>query len=183
MTNDLVDHLINLHIAEYSALTNRNTYYISISFTVWPSLVLYLSLIGLIVRQWNVGLMAGLAVVGSELLAIGWYYCLWENYKNACYLEAKLRQEVASLLRSGSPETPDLPAFWDYERSNDLEKGPSWVRFIGDWWAAIFVLGIGITLFISYRNSPGASISLWMLAAFFALALFVAGINQMAIRK
>jgi hypothetical protein len=135
------DALLQLHIAEYTALTTRNTYYMSVSFAIWPALVLYLTLFGILKGWESYGvLLALLAVFGTELLGAGWYFCLYEQYQNVLYMETKLRPKVAELI----PQTD----YWAYEGSRHPAPSPSMFinfreglsRLIGDIWAGLLIL-------------------------------------------
>jgi hypothetical protein len=111
----VIDRLIELHIAELAALTTRNTYLTSIAFTFWPGLIVYLTLISVIAssaKQENLSLIAGLAALGSGVLAFGWYHCIWEGFQNIRYVETVLKPTVRELLQE-KPER--LCKVWNYE--------------------------------------------------------------------
>lgn len=79
---------IYIHIAEYSAITTRNTYYGTTSYALWAALVIFLTLMSITAttNSQYAGLLAGVAAIGSELICIGWYFCVWEQFKNLYYI-------------------------------------------------------------------------------------------------
>jgi len=180
MRNDS-NPLIDLHIAEYSAITTRNTYYGTIAFGLWPALVIFLTLISssaLLNAQFR-GLLVGVAAVGSELICIGWYFCVWEQFKNVNYLEAELKPRITSILRQGQGDEGPQPVFWTYELWQMPRKGPQISRLIGDWWAGALVLGTSGGLFLFGHVAPGSSRTIWIVALVLALALLLAAFSQM----
>ena len=62
------ERLLQIHVAEYNAITNRSTYYITIAASFWPVLLLVLTIL---VAVWNTlshALLiwtAGIVVLGS----------------------------------------------------------------------------------------------------------------------
>lgn len=87
---ELVDQelLIHLHGAEYAALTTRNTYYMSVSFTFWPALILFLTLLR---NEWGASLTASIAAIGSELIvALAGIFAWWSNIRTSDTLKRHL---------------------------------------------------------------------------------------------
>jgi hypothetical protein len=127
--------LVQVHIAEYAAITNRNTYYMNVSFAFWPALIVYLTLIqylNSLKPGWSLSLTVSLAAIGSELITWGWYFCVVEQYKNVRYIETTLKPMLRQLL--GTKE------FWGYETERHSPTDIQWQRVIGDVWACVLVL-------------------------------------------
>lgn len=133
--------LVQLHTAEYAAITTRNTYYMSVSFAFWPALVLYLTLLK---PGWSLSLTVSLAAIGSELIAAGWYFCMVEQYKNVRYIETTLKPKLRHLLQTNE--------FWWYEPERHSPVDIQWPRVIGDIWACALVLMAAA--YLSWRWSP-----------------------------
>lgn len=100
--------LFDLHIAEYQAITMRNTYWITLQWAVYPILVVY---IGAAIQLWkpetSLTSLFGSSAIMLQLLAIAWLHTVSEQFNNLLYLERYLRPEIARLV--GTPE------FWHYE--------------------------------------------------------------------
>lgn len=116
--------LIQLHVAEYQALTNRCTYWISLQFAAVSVLLVYL---GLVATVWNslnhAFLIWGSAVVG-QIVAIVWLQLLSEQYRVIRYLETVLRPMVNPLINEAS-------SFWGYEPHLAEDRGthPVWWEY------------------------------------------------------
>lgn len=100
-------YLIQLHIAEYQALTTRNTYWMTMQFALFPMLLLFMALVA---QLWNsldhAVLLWGSALV-AQLIVVVWYQAGWEQYNNVRYMERELRPSITNLLRENE--------FWKYE--------------------------------------------------------------------
>jgi hypothetical protein len=116
-----MDALIQLHVAEYQALTNRCTYRIYIQFSVWGLLLLYLPLISLAWGHVTIVWLTGLVVLGATAI---WQENLIEIYRWVAYIERRLRPLVAEIV-------PDH-AFWQYERflSAGRSKRATWWEYL-----------------------------------------------------
>src|SRR5437868_4189465 len=85
--------LIQLHIAEYQALTTRGSYWIILQASLIPIVPIYLALAvevwksGTIVRE----VVIWIAVAGLQLIGIVWGQTLVEGYNVVRYIECYLR--------------------------------------------------------------------------------------------
>jgi hypothetical protein len=108
-----LESLIQLHVAEYQALTTRNTYWITIQFSVWLLILTYVTLISAIwLAKPNLPAMYTPFIIwGSGILIqialAGWYYAGHETYRNLCYVERDLRSMVQEAVGTSQ--------FWQYE--------------------------------------------------------------------
>ncbi len=137
--------LIHLHIAEYTAITNRNTYYMSVAFAFWPALIVYLTLIAYLILLkpgLSKSLSVSLTAIGSHLIVCGWYFCMVEQYKNVRYIETKLKPRLSQLLQTSE--------FWWYELERHSFTDIQWPRVIGDIWACALVLLPACVLLLKY---------------------------------
>jgi uncharacterized membrane protein YhaH (DUF805 family) len=138
------DALLALHIAEYSALTTRCTYYIALHVGLWGVVV---AVIAAALQQWSethqpLTVWVALAAVQS-LLQI-WITLIEEQYLTVSYIESELRFSIANLASISPPY-----AFWRYEvflgRSRRVE---SWW---GEWLAPITVTVL-LVLMLAWRQ-------------------------------
>ncbi|MGH9641310.1 MAG: hypothetical protein ACRD3Q_02675 [Terriglobales bacterium] len=119
--NDSLDDALALqvHLAEYAALSNRTTYWIAIQASTWPTLLIYLTLLagahGIVGRS----TLAWLMLSGAQLIAVGWYVCSSEIFDNVQYIETELRASIGPIIRTKE--------FWTYERFKESERGADFV--------------------------------------------------------
>lgn len=137
-------NLIQVHLAEYSALTTRNTYWLTLQFALWPTAIIFLALIG---QMWpsptSVGLrhfllwagLAGLQVIGQV-----WYLAAREQYANVAHLENVLRPRVLAAL-GGAKNV------WLYEQNLARSRGRG--PWVSEWSIAFFS-------FIGFSGVTGA---------------------------
>ena len=124
--------MLQLHLAEYQALTTRNTYWITLQFALWPILLIYFALVA---QVWN-SMARGLLVWGSGLVTqtvvLTLYWTGFEQYNNIRYIERELRPLVNKLVGNRQ--------FWRYERYLKPQRtswymlgecAPSLLTFIG----------------------------------------------------
>jgi hypothetical protein len=100
---------VNLHVAEYEALMTRNTYLMTLQFSLLPVAALIISFVAPMwshnhdhnrLLVWGIyGMLLTIAVIWSDTL--------WEMYNNVVYLEKELKPLVRQAAGRG--------AFWMYE--------------------------------------------------------------------
>lgn len=111
--------LTNLHIAEYEALMTRNSYLMTLQYSLLPAAVL---IITLFVPMWSAGKRDQnemlIWAIYALLLIVGivWTDTLWEIYNNVWYMERELKPLISHLCGS--------TAFWGYERHLGRLRGP-----------------------------------------------------------
>src|SRR5258707_1254022 len=123
---DAAASLVQLHSAEYEALMTRATYFITIMATIWPLMILFLTLV---IGGWKPsGVSLGTAlnslrsrgagrsvfVWGNlfvvQIMLLVWAQLLLEQYTIVFYLESDLRRTIQNQELAGSFQ------FWNYER-------------------------------------------------------------------
>ncbi|MGA9997667.1 MAG: hypothetical protein WBP93_19790 [Pyrinomonadaceae bacterium] len=102
--------LVQLHIAEYQALTTRASYWIVLQFGLLPVVPIYLTLAA---QVWESGAIVKEAVIwgtvaGLQLLGLVWTQTLIEMYAAVSYIELYLRPLVKSIVDTDR-------VFWGYE--------------------------------------------------------------------
>lgn len=114
------DLALQVHLAEYAALTMRNTYWITLQFAAWPILLLYWAFaasmwdtVDRTVLLWVTGLI-------TQQVVLNWCQAGYEIYNNAKYIEHELRPLVRSLVQ--------VDGFWGYEPflKSQRTTGPMW---------------------------------------------------------
>jgi hypothetical protein len=123
--------LIQLHIAEYQALTMRNTYWITMQYFLWPILI---GLIGLVTQLHNPFDPAlriwGIAIV-IEVVVVAYYAATLEQYSNVRYIETELKPSISVLV---GPES-----FWGYEPYLKASRPfPAW---LWEMWPLLLLFG------------------------------------------
>ena len=162
--------LIQLHTAEYSALTTRATYLITLATSIFPLMGIYLALIAQLCKPEGIALrfayqgLLRLPIQRSlmfwgNLFVLGMMLRLWsqflvEQYKIVLYIEKDLRTMVQESVAS--------PSFWGYETA--LRKGRGGT--LSTWWECSPSCGVGIAIVT-------VCAALWPLTRWDALGLAV----------
>jgi hypothetical protein len=142
--------LVQLHVAEYNALTNRCTYRIYFQFSIWGILMVYFPLMA---GVWNgsknhsfILWVTGLVIQGATFI---WQENLIEIYRTITYIEQLQRPVLAELLPGHR--------FWEYEQYLAAGRPDRAV-----WWEYLFPLlvllalvGIGAFRVFGDSKDPG----------------------------
>jgi len=91
--------LLQLHIAEYQMLTNRSTYYIYISTTIWSILLLFFAVMVSVHQLGHVGLFRSVWLICfvAEFSFFAWIDNSLSQYHNIYYIEHRLRPLIFAL--------------------------------------------------------------------------------------
>lgn len=128
------ESLVQAHLYEYQALTNRITYLVTMQYALWPVVVLALSAF---VPLWGTrgrSFLAWGGIVLGEIFALAFYFTLCEISTHALYIDRELRPKVAFLVGAKS--------IWQWETwlrgySAGLHhEGPRWWEL----WPSAFIL-------------------------------------------
>lgn len=117
--------LVQLHIAEYTALTTRGTYWITLQKSLIPASFLLLTLFA---QLWTIipdhAALIWLAVIALEALCLLWYELLGELYKVILYIETNVKGPLTSIVLS--------TGFWNYEAdlAKQREAKPVWWEWL-----------------------------------------------------
>lgn len=98
---------IDIHIAEYNALTTRSTYILNIQFVLLTALIAWIVVFGNI---WNKDLENYLTwglIFGAQLMGIVYANMFYENYCIICYIESNLKPKIRKLIKGKK--------IWEYE--------------------------------------------------------------------
>jgi hypothetical protein len=144
--------LIQLHAAEYQALTARATYFITIMAGIWPLMILYLAVVAQVVKSSNASFSESLKVILStptfvraafvwgnlfvlQLMLLIYSQFLLEQYGIVLYLETGIRPLLRRLVGDAQ--------FWRYE---EFQKQLS--RKISTYWEPTCPVAVGIVLLV-----------------------------------
>lgn len=135
---------LQLHIAEYQALTNRCNYWMSIQVALVP---LFFLVAGVCAKMWGF-LPGGLVIWGSllvsQVIAIIWLHTTQEVYTAVTYIECQLKPRIQTVLGS--------TAFWSYESFLDKKRGL--MKLLGDCGMGMFILSaLGVVIALSLHLS------------------------------
>lgn len=135
--NKNVDHEIlkghlDVHLAEYNALTMRNTYWITLQYVVYGIAGAYLGCAAEAAANNNIPLVPLMWVSGLVLQVLAWglLQIQYEIFNNVEYLERRLKPAVKKLI--GSREV------WGYEPFLADQRAQPFARF--EWKYSLLVL-------------------------------------------
>src|SRR5208282_5722960 len=88
--------LLNIHLSEYQALTNKATYFIVISAGLWPVIGLYLTVVATLWSHfagnpYGLSGVIWLSAVVVQVTLFVWTNLLWDQYTIVLYIETRLR--------------------------------------------------------------------------------------------
>jgi hypothetical protein len=159
--------LINLHIAEYQALTTRQSYWMILQISLVPIIPIYLALA---VDTWKRGTIPGRIILwatfaGLQLLGYLWAQAMVEYYTSVKYVECVLRPLIKDALKSN--------LFWGYEPHLSAHRHTTPL-----FWE-LFFPAIGVLLFVvisglRYWRFDGGSVFWDLCGAVINLMLLVA---------
>src|SRR5258708_23444847 len=128
-------NLVNIHLAEYQALTNRNTYVIYIQSTMWPILVAILALMSFLIGRVDAHILTWTAVAMVLFVTYVYYAFAIDGYRNVIYVEHQLRARIEGLIATAD--------FWGYETwlAGERHRGPQWFEYLPALFSALFTAG------------------------------------------
>jgi len=137
--------LVQLHLAEFNALTTRNNNWVAIQVGIWTLILLYITVASTVwAFNWQAKgdfepyiIWASGLIIQLALLIL--YFTIQEVYRNVYYIEHELRELIQPLAGNN--------AFWQYERflAIDTKRKPAWtdasatVGFLGAFVAATLI--------------------------------------------
>lgn len=146
--------LLSVHLAEYTALTNRVTYFISLQYLVYSVTVVALTLVAQVWVQSNMsrGFIAWSGFLLFLLLVWAWMYTVWEIFNTAAYLEGDLRHRIARLVGNN--------AFWGWETYLAGQRAKGYERY--EWtFGLLMLLLVAIAVFGSGISRVTNVLSNW----------------------
>ncbi len=145
-------NLLQVYLSEYNTLTTRNTYLITLQYSLLPVLLIYVPLIAeLRKRAMNPAkreLLTWGGFAGALVLAHLWAEDLWQQFNNIHYLETRLRPAVAALIPN---------QFWCYEPFLRNQRGTAFQW--GEWGVPVTALIIFIILILDKQYEKRQAVS------------------------
>jgi transposase len=140
-TNDSKKHQLDMHVAEYCALSTRHVYSLMLQYSVWAGVAVYWAFLVTLYQRVPAGWIAWAAIFGLEMAATGWYFNLADLYTNVCYMQTRLRPQVQEII--------GIEDVWGYESFLIERRGHE--KAYGDAWALVFAL---LTLMACWFEYP-----------------------------
>jgi hypothetical protein len=143
--------LIQAHTNEYQALYTRATYFITLSSSVWPLIILYLTFVALIwnllpPKPWRAPVLTWTSGVVVQVILVVWVNLMLEMYRVILYIEKYLRPLVQDLVGT--------PGFWLYEPLLMLQRRASpfaaWWEFVVPGAMSIALLAAALIRILSH---------------------------------
>jgi hypothetical protein len=157
--------LLQVHLAEYQALTNRCSYWITVQVALLP---LFLIVIGIVCQVWGGPIDKRLLTLGStaivQLIIMGYLHISLEIYQAVCYMECELRPLLRATVNGSNK-------FWHYEAflAQRRRKGPIWEEYILPLCDLIGIIFLTVYTFSSHAviDYIGLSLNLTLLVLIF----------------
>lgn len=139
--------LLHCHVAEYAALTMRNTYWLTLQFAVWSIVLIYVTAAVFLWGKVDQAFLLWGSAAIVQVAVLHWFHCGQEMYINVRYLESTLRPKVRELV--GAQDV------WGYEEFLARHRGPA-PKVFETWPVALCVLGLAL---IGKAQYPWATIA------------------------
>jgi hypothetical protein len=137
--------LLQLHVAEYNALTTRNTYMITLQYSLMPVFLIYVPLMIALRHRMKDKIRRELVLWGgfAGVLLLGhfWAEDLWQQFNNVKYIETQLRHEINQLTHGSR--------YWCYEHVLAIQRGTGLVWW--EWGAPVVALVL-LILIVVYKQ-------------------------------
>jgi hypothetical protein len=141
--------LLNVHVAEYEAMTTRCTYFMALQMGLWPLLLLFWPLLAQLRGAVPDRSLVWLGLLASQIVLFVYVHLLAEQYLMLVYIENDLRGMVGALIVS--------KVFWCYERSllkQRYRAGTSTYRLLGYAVIAFITLVIVLQRPFTWSDAP-----------------------------
>jgi hypothetical protein len=149
------DALLHVHLAEYQAITTRNTYWLTLQYALFPILGAALAVLSQMWNQFDRNpalstqahrIIIWLAIVIVNVIIIAHTEVGWESYDNVVYLERCLRPQILYLLPGTERERKNATLGYETYKRELRGKGAKWWEIPGPIVSFALLAG-GIMLF------------------------------------
>lgn len=149
--------LFAAHLAEYEAITNRNTHWLTLQYALLPILGAGFAVLAQLWDQFDKDpalstqahrIMIWIAILFTNVIIIAHTQVGWESYNNVVYLENYLRKEIILLLPRTLERKNEVLGYEKYLR-DQRGRGPKWWEVPGPFTSLGLLLG-GTGLFGIY---------------------------------
>jgi len=148
---DVARARLDVHLAEYEALTMRVTYWITLQYATYAIAAGYL---GFVVQAWRVVPSVTLAWASMfvlQLLAWAFLHTTYEIFTNVDYVEKHLKVKIKPLVESGAAYS-----FWEYEPLLAVRRSKGFLRFEGRFGLlGPFACGMAIAIWLVITGTAG----------------------------
>jgi hypothetical protein len=120
-SGDAIHSPLDVHIAEYAALTMRNTNWITLQYAIYALAAAYLSFVIQAKSSLATGRLVWVSLLVLQMLAWAMLQTQFEIFVNVAYLERHLKPKVQKLI-GGS-------ACWEYETFIGQRRASGFTRF------------------------------------------------------
>ena len=146
--------LLQAYLAEYQAITTRNTYWLTLQYALFPILG---AAVAVLAQMWNQfgndssfgslphRIIIWLVIVLANVIMIAHTEVGWESYDNVVYLETELRPKIVSLT-GVSEKSDETPLGYETYKNKLRGKGPKWWELPAPG-VSLVLLGLGLYLF------------------------------------
>ena len=161
--------LLQVHLAEYQALTTRCTYWLVVEYGFYSVLAIYVALVGQIWNTMSHALLAWGSGVVVQLIELVWLATVVERYRATRYIERELRAMVRSLVEADS--------FWGYESHLARMRGAGntlWAEYM-----PVVLTLVGLVLIAFLRHPLSREDYLWLalnVALFVCIVMMTVGV-------
>jgi hypothetical protein len=144
---DRLKATLEVHLAEYQAVTTRTSYWITLQYVIYSIAAAY---VGWAAGVWGkldkIAFVWGTAIV-LLLLAWAWFQAAWEVLNNAVYMEERLRIKVKRVLG-------ESVSFWGYEPYLTTVRSSGYARFEAKYaLSGLFIFTIAALLWLLVSGS------------------------------
>jgi len=127
--------LLQAHLAEYQAITTRNTYWLTLQYALFPILG---AAIAVLAQMWNQfdkdpalsapshRIIIWLVIALANVIMIAHTEVGWESYDNVVYLERRLRPQVIRLLVDMDEKSKEAALGYETYKKEQRGKGAKW---------------------------------------------------------
>jgi hypothetical protein len=139
------EHLLQVHLAEYSALTTRGTTFITLGVAVCSIIPLYLAFVGAIwehakSKPHGISVLIWGSLLVIQVVVLFAVQLQNEQYQIVFYIETILRRRVHKLVQSEN--------FWEYEgflrQQRKPQHGATWWEHSGSVGMLVFLIMVAV---------------------------------------
>lgn len=132
--------LLQVHLAEYQAITTRNTYWLTLQYALFPILGAGIAVLSQMWNQFDKDpalstqahrIIIWLAIAIINVILISHTEVGWESYDNVVYLERRLRPQILYLLGGIDMEGKRAALGYETYKKELRGKGAKWWEIPG----------------------------------------------------
>lgn len=161
--NTDIEIQIQIHLAEYSALTTKETYFITLQNSVLGVMILWSTyMTGLSLSKPENNILGWVTILGIQIFGIISAFLLYEQYEIVSYIEDHLKGLINELLNKNN-------IFWKYQTVINSHRTIKYSIWEYSWVTASLVL---ISVFFYFRFPKNCNDYIGLLINLIALIVF-----------